>query len=483
MIQELLYQEEENKERCFSNPPVKIRKNKQSPLFTHAGIVPVRDMIEKLAIAETIDAGISVLKKHRPYFESDHVLSLVYNFLTGGETLDDIERLQESEGLLRILGTASIPDPTTAGDFLVRFSEEDITAFQGVFEKIQDRAFSLLDTKRKEQATIEHDSSIHEVYGEKKEGADFAYNNTYSYSVQYLTLAETGDVLCQDLKEGNRYSSHGLKDVLPGVIDRVSEHFQSLRYRADSASYDKEIIKVCDTRDVTFYISADQTQKLMRTVAALPKDAWKCFRSKKLTSRRKAAKRKKRKNHKQAVLNRRSPRRSRRGKTDISSFLYQPTGWDKEYRFVAKRTELIEGTGQQYFDESLCKYIYHIIVTNDFASSDTKAMHIAQGRSNQENLIKDFKYGLGLSHVPTGFFLANQIYFKIAALAWNIKTWLLNIARLGNGASLRFKRFLYLWIHHACSVLKTGRNTVVLRMDDGEYFHRYGRAMQAIASL
>ena len=110
-------------------------------------------------------------------------------------------------------------------------------------------------------------------------------------------------------------------------------------------------------------------------------------------------------------------------------------------------------------------------------------MHIAQGRSNQENLIKDFKYGLGLSHVPTGFFLANHIYFKIAALAWNIKTWLLNIVRLGNGASLRFKRFLYLWIHHACSVLKTGRNTVVLRMDDGEYFHRYGKAMQAIASL
>lgn len=485
MIQEVLYQEEENIERCFCNPPVTIKKNKQSPLFTHAGIVPARELIKKLAVTETIDAGISVLKKHRPYFESDHVLNFVYNFLTGGETINDIERLQESEGLSRLLGTVSIPDPTTAGDFLARFSEEDINDFQRVLEKIQGRAFFLLDTKRKARATIEHDSSIHEVYGEKKEGADFAYNNTYSYSVQYITLAETGDVLRQDLQEGNRYSSHGLKDVLPGVIDRVGEHFQSVRYRADSASYDKEIITICDSRKVTFYISADQTQKLMRAVTALPEDAWKCFRSKKLKGRNRteAAKRKKRKNHKQAVVNRRSPRRKRRGKTDIASFLYQPTGWDKEYRFVVKRTELMEDAGQQYFDERLCKYIYHIIVTNDCASSDTQAMHIAQGRSNQENLIKDFKYGLGLSHVPTGFFLANRIYFKIAALAWNIKTWLLNILRLGNGAVLRFKRFLYLWIHHACAVSTTGRNTVVLRMDDGEYFNRYGMAMRAVASL
>ena len=94
-------------------------------------------------------------------------------------------------------------------------------------------------------------------------------------------------------------------------------------------------------------------------------------------------------------------------------------------------------------------------------------MHIALERANQENLIKDFKYGLGLSHVPTGFFLANQIYFKIAALAWNIKTWMLNLLSIGDGAVLRFKRFLYLWINHACVVSKTGRETIVIRMDPG----------------
>ena len=486
MIQELLYHDEENTERCFSNPPVIVKENKRSPLLSYAGILPVRNLVERLDVASVLDSNISILKRHKPYFESDHILNFVYNFLTGGEVINDIERLQEAKGILRILGTESVPDPTTAGDFLVRFGEKDIEAFQDSFDRIQDSAFSLLDRKRKEVATIEHDSSIHEVYGQKKEGADYAYENTYSYNVQYVTLAETGDVLHQELREGNRYSSYGLSVILPGILDRVGKHFRHLRYRADSASYTKEIVKPCDERGVEFYISADQTKPLMRAVTGIEEGAWKRFRDMNLrTTKRKppVQKRKKRKNHKKAVQDRRKPNRQRRGETRIASFLYQPVGWQKRYRFVVKRTEVLDKYGQLYLEEGLCKYFYHIIVTNNFDAGDTRVMHIAQGRANQENLIKDFKYGLGLSHVPTGFFLANQIYFKFAALAWNIKTWMLNLLAVGDGAVLRFKRFLYVWISHACIVSKTGRDTVVIRMDSGEYFSRYAKALDAIARL
>ena len=150
---------------------------------------------------------------------------------------------------------------------------------------------------------------------------------------------------------------------------------------------------------------------------------------------------------------------------------------------MVKRSEIVDKHGQQLLEDGLCKYIYHIIVTNDFDSSDTRAMHTALARANQENLIKDFKYGLGLSHVPTGFFLANQIYFKIAALAGNIKTWMLNLLSIGDGSVLRLKRFLYLWINYACAVSKTGRDTIVIRMDPGEYYARYASAINSIAQL
>ena len=58
-------------------------------------------------------------------------------------------------------------------------------------------------------------------------------------------------------------------------------------------------------------------------------------------------------------------------------------------------------------------------------------------------------YGLGLAHIPTGSLAANQAYFMIAALAWNLKTWMLNLLDLGDGAVMRFQRFRYLWIWQA----------------------------------
>ncbi len=55
MIQELLYHDEENTERCFSNPPVIVKENKRSPLLGYAGIVPVRNLIKRLDIPSVLD--------------------------------------------------------------------------------------------------------------------------------------------------------------------------------------------------------------------------------------------------------------------------------------------------------------------------------------------------------------------------------------------------------------------------------------------
>ena len=81
-----------------------------------------------------------------------------------------------------------------------------------------------------------------------------------------MTLAETGDLLYQDSRGGNTYSSDGVKEKLPGIIEKLRGHFKEVRYRGDSTFYDKEIVKICDDRGVEFFIVADQTKKLLREV-------------------------------------------------------------------------------------------------------------------------------------------------------------------------------------------------------------------------
>ena len=85
--------------------------------------------------------------------------------------------------------------------------------------------------------------------------------------------------------------------------------------------------------------------------------------------------------------------------------------------------------------------------------------------------------------MPTGVLAANQAYFLIAALAWNLKTWMLNLLRLGDGAVMRCKRFLYLWITKRGWWPRAGRDTVVLRLPPGEYYQRFGTALARVAAL
>ena len=158
-------------------------------------------------------------------------------------------------------------------------------------EDLQQQSFAMLPRVRREVATIDLDSSIHEVYGEKKEGADFAYNNTWSYSVLYGTLAETGDLLYMDLREGYRHTSYGSQDVLPGMIKRVGEHFRAVRMRADSGYYDQKLVQICAARGVEFFIVAKKHANVMKAVKSWFK-----------------------------------------GKPEIASMVFRPDSWSEPYR-------------------------------------------------------------------------------------------------------------------------------------------------------
>lgn len=72
------------------------------------------------------NAKVNLLKVHVPYHESDHILNITYNILSGGKRLEDIELNRNNEAYLDALRAQRIPDPTTAGDFTRRFSSEDI---------------------------------------------------------------------------------------------------------------------------------------------------------------------------------------------------------------------------------------------------------------------------------------------------------------------------------------------------------------------
>ena len=103
----------------------------------YGGVTVIHQLVQELGLAAEIDRRLELLKWHKPYHESDHVLNFAYNALCDGDCLDDMELRRTDEAYLDSLGARRTPDPTTAGDFCRRFQEQEVRTLLDVFNDIR----------------------------------------------------------------------------------------------------------------------------------------------------------------------------------------------------------------------------------------------------------------------------------------------------------------------------------------------------------
>ena len=95
----------------------------------YGGLGLVHQLARRLSFAETVDEHVKVLRIHQGYQESDHLFHLVSMLFAGGERIEDLSFLQSDEGYRKLMGDATVTDPTTMGDFLRRFGRSDLNDF------------------------------------------------------------------------------------------------------------------------------------------------------------------------------------------------------------------------------------------------------------------------------------------------------------------------------------------------------------------
>ena len=182
------------------------------------GIGAMHLLAGRLGLIETIDDNLHLLKLHLPYHESDHVLNIAYNILSGGACLEHIELLRNDEVYLDGLGAQRIPDPTTEGDFCRRFSEADVETLLETINEIRLKVWAQQPQEFLEEAIIDGDGTIAASTGECKRGMDISYNGEWGYHVLVVSLANTGEVLYLLNRSGNRPSSEGAAEVFDRAI-------------------------------------------------------------------------------------------------------------------------------------------------------------------------------------------------------------------------------------------------------------------------
>jgi hypothetical protein len=113
--------------------------------------------------------------------------------LTGGTRLEDVDRLRNEVPLMNGLGAKLLPDPTTTGDFLRRFTEADIVALMDAINSVRPvwwrgRGADLVG----EVVYLDADGTIVPTTGELKQGMDIFYKGIWGYAPLLITLATPG---------------------------------------------------------------------------------------------------------------------------------------------------------------------------------------------------------------------------------------------------------------------------------------------------
>lgn len=449
----------------------------------YGGLGAIHTMVQRLGLVEQIDAKLHLLKVHLPYHESDHVLNIAYNIISGGQRLEDIEVRRQDESFLEGLGAQRIPDPTTAGDFTRRFQVEDITVLQECINQARQQVWKAQPQGFLAEAFLDVDGTIAQSYGECKGGMGMSYKGIWGYGPLVVSLANTREVLYLVNRPANVVSHQDSVSWIDRAIELVRPVAGRITLRGDTDFSHTAQLDRWDKAGVKFILGLDAHPKVVGLAEALSQRSWRPLerlaKYEILTEPRRRPER-----VKEQIVVQKAYLNQKLVAEHVSDMTYKPSACSQKYRLVILRKNLSVQRGERVLFEEVRYFFY---LSNRWDLSVEEIVGLANGRCDQENVIEQLKNGVNAMRMPVDDLVSNWAYMVMAALAWNLKAWYgLLVPDRERGLELvrmEFRRFLHAIILLPVQIIRAGRRIVYRLLGYNQWLKDFFATWQRLQKL
>jgi len=376
-------------------------------LTQFGGVALIEQFFQRTGLRGAISRHIRFRQRNNRYSISESLEALLYPLILGLGRIETTEPLRYNGVFHYLAGLPGYPEATSLRRFLQRFAR----AGRRAFLKLHDTWRAGMIGQRG-RVIFDLDSTVLTVYGQQ-ERAQVGYNPKKRGRPSYLPLlcfeGRTQDCWEGSYHSGNVSASTVAIPLLQRAFAKLPEPTGQVRVRGDGAFFDHKIIEFIEEKGAFYAIVARLTRPLKNRLPGL----W-----------------------------------YRRVSSGVwaAQFWYCPQGWPGPRRFVVIRRPVPEEPSAQLHLFQMGGYSYQLFVTN-LTLTPLHLWRFYNQRARAELIIRELKDAYALGKIPTKDFLANEAFFQIVLLAYNLLNWFKRLcvpAHLQRATLQRLRQRLFL---------------------------------------
>ena len=356
-------------------------------LTRFGGVFLLHQFLQRLQLRQRFRREVTFPQRNNTYTIPEMLLALLYPIILGLERIETTELLQRNGVFQTLTGLPAYPDPTALRRFLQRFAVRGLPKLRRLHDHLLAKMCQRPRPLRR--VLFDLDSTVLTLYG-RQEKARVGYNphkrGRPSYHPLVCFEGATKDFWHGELRAGDAPPALGTVWLLRACFAKLPATVRQIRVRADAGFYDYKVVRVIEEYRGKFVVVARLTRPLKALVVGL------------------------------------TYAEVYRGLA-VAECAYQPHGWPHPYRFVVVRKTLPEEDSPQTTLFTVGRYTYHAFVTN-LRIWPIAVYRFYNERAAMENIIKELKADYPLAKIPTGQFAANEAYFHLLLVAYNLVNWM-----------------------------------------------------------